>query len=104
MKHGYVVQDNDVGMQLQALKSADCEQIHQGDLSDVIGQLASGDVLVVWRIDKLATTIDSLEKSLNEIHQAGATLELVFERISSSLADESQLSRLVGIMKQIEDF
>lgn len=103
MKHGYVVQDNDVGMQLQALKSADCEQIHQGDLSDVIGQLGAGDVLVVWRIDKLATTIDSLEKSLDEIHQAGATLELIFEQLSSNLTDESLLSRLVGIMKQIED-
>lgn len=102
MKYGYVVQDNDVGMQLQAIDKAGCEQVHQGKLSEVVGLLDSGDVLVVWRIDKLAPTIGELEKVLNEIHQAGATVELVFEQISSSLGNESQLSQLIDIMKQLE--
>ncbi|MBD6969632.1 recombinase family protein [Vibrio parahaemolyticus] len=102
MKYGYVVQDNDVGMQIQAMHSVECEEIHQGDLSDVLGLLSSGDVLAVWRVDKLANTINGLEKALNEIHQAGATLELVFEQISSSRGNESQLSQLIGIMKQLE--
>ena len=102
MKYGYVVQDNDVGMQIQAMHSVECEVIHQGDLSDVLGLLGSGDVLAVWRVDKLANTINGLEKALNEIHQAGATLELVFEQISSSRGNESQLSQLIGIMKQLE--
>ncbi len=102
MRYGYIVQDSDMGMQLRALDSAGYDQVFQGELSDVVSLLKSDDVLVVWRIDKLAATISGLEKVLNDIHQAGASVELVFEKVNSSLGNESMLSQLIDIMKQVE--
>lgn len=101
MRYGYVVHDNDMGMQDQALERAGCDQVHYGDLSNVLSKLVADDVLVVWRADKLANTFEGLEQVFDEVHQAGATVELVYEQIRSSRDYKVQLSQLIDIMKQL---
>ncbi|NAW78361.1 hypothetical protein CAG61_08330 [Vibrio sp. V34_P3A8T189] len=99
MKYGYVVHDDDLGMQLIALE--ECDQIGD-DLSAILNNLKSNDELVVWRIDKLASSIDGLKLVIDRVHHAGATVALIYEQISSVRGNESQLSQLIEYMNKIK--
>lgn len=103
MKYGYAVRDNDLAMQIKALNDFGCDDIQFGDdLSLVIDKLKQGDVVAVWRLDKLANSVAEVERVLNDVHSAGASVELLFERLNSGSNYKEVLSQLIGVMKQIE--
>ncbi|MBM5036768.1 recombinase family protein [Vibrio parahaemolyticus] len=103
MKYGYAVRDNDLAMQLKALDDFGCDDIQFGDdLPLVVDKLKQGDVVAVWRLDKLANSVAEVERVLNDVHSAGASVELLFERLNSGSNYKEVLSQLIGVMKQIE--
>ncbi|HAS6087790.1 recombinase family protein [Vibrio parahaemolyticus] len=103
MKYGYAVRDNDLAMQLKALNEFGCDDIQFGDdLAQVVERLKRDDVVAVWRLDKLAKSIGQLEQVIEDIHAAGATVELLYERLNSGSDYKELLSQLIGVMKQIE--
>ncbi|EKI0737965.1 recombinase family protein [Vibrio parahaemolyticus] len=103
MKYGYAVRDNDLAMQLKALDDFGCDDIRFGDdLPLVVDKLKQGDVVAVWRLDKLANSVAAVERVLNDVHSAGASVELLFERLNSGSNYKEVLSQLIGVMKQIE--
>ncbi|HHF3242418.1 TPA: recombinase family protein [Vibrio alginolyticus] len=103
MKYGYAVRDNDLAMQLKALNEFGCDDIQFCDeLPLVIGKLKRGDVVAVWRLDKLANSVDEVESVIEDVHSAGATVELLFEKLNSGSNYKELLSQLIGVMKQIE--
>ncbi|MDG2757437.1 recombinase family protein [Vibrio parahaemolyticus] len=104
MKYGYAVRDNDLGMQLKALHDFGCDDISFGDeLPQVIEGLKQGDVLAVWRLDKLAADMASVESAFKEVHRAGASIELLFEKLNSISDHKEILSQLIDVMKKIEE-
>ncbi|HGF3735200.1 TPA: recombinase family protein [Vibrio parahaemolyticus] len=104
MKYGYAVRDNDLGMQLKALHGFGCDDVYLDDnLPDIIDSLKPGDVLAVWRLDKLAADVASVESAFKEVHRAGASIELLFEKLNSISDHKEILSQLIDVMKKIEE-
>lgn len=103
MKYGYAVRDNDLAMQLKALNDFGCDDIQFGDdLPLVIDKLKQGDVVAVWRLDKLANNVAAVERVIKDVHRTGASVELLFERLNSGSDYKEVLSQLIGVMKEIE--
>lgn len=103
MKYGYAVRDNDLSMQLKVLREFGCDDIqYDSGLASVIGQLRDDDILVVWRLDKLANSVSEVERVIENVHRAGASVELLFERLNSGSDYKEVLSQLIGVMKEIE--
>lgn len=103
MKYGYAVRDNDLAMQLKALNDFGCDDIQFGDdFPLVIDKLKQGDVVAVWRLDKLANSVAEVEGVVEDVHRSGATVELLFEKMNSRSDYKELLSQLIAIMKNIE--
>jgi DNA invertase Pin-like site-specific DNA recombinase len=73
MKIGYArvsTDDQNLALQLDALRAAGCETIHEDKasgvlsgrkgLSEALKGCAAGDVLVVWKLDRLARSLHDL--------------------------------------------
>lgn len=103
MKYGYAVRDNDLSVQLMALKKFGCDEIIEGEnLKSIIQELSQDDMIVVWRLDKLACSVVALRNTLDEIHNTGATVQLLHERLNSGSDNQELFSRLVSTLATIE--
>ena len=96
MKIGYArvsTEDQHVDLQLDALTQAGCQRMfcekvsgagHQRpELLRMLEQLREGDVVVVWKLDRLARSTRDLLATVETIREAGAT----FRSLSEPWAD-----------------
>ena len=88
MKYGYArvsTTDQDLTIQVEALKAAGCETIRQekvsgtsvqgrDELNTLLDFLREGDELVVTRVDRLARSIRDLQNIVYELDQKGVVL------------------------------
>lgn len=99
MKIGYArVSTDDQRMDLQrdALTAAGCERMFtdtasgakaaRPGLDEALAFARAGDVLVVWRLDRLGRSLPELVKIVGELEAAGVGFESVTERIETSSA------------------
>jgi DNA invertase Pin-like site-specific DNA recombinase len=96
MKIGYArvsTVEQNLDLQLQALKKARCRRIFQEKVSAsarnrpefqrMLDQIRDGDVLVVWKLDRLARSTRDLLETMETIRQAGGK----FQSLSEPWAD-----------------
>ena len=96
MKIGYArvsTIEQNLDSQLQALKKASCQKIYREKISGAIrqrpefqrmlDQIRGGDVIVVWKLDRLARSTRALLETIETIQEAGAK----FQSISEPWAD-----------------
>jgi DNA invertase Pin-like site-specific DNA recombinase len=96
MKIGYArvsTLDQNLDLQLQALKKAGCQQIFREKISGadrqrpefqkMLDQLRQGDTILVWKLDRLARSTRHLLETMETIRQAGAR----FQSLSEPWAD-----------------
>ncbi|EKO3392568.1 recombinase family protein [Vibrio fluvialis] len=103
MKYGFAVRDNDYDMQIKAIKEYQCDQIEDNaSLTQLSGQLQPGDVVVCWRVDKLANTVAEMQGVLDAIHQAGAAVILLQEKLNSATDSQQLLDQVVAMTAKIE--
>jgi len=99
MKMGYArvsTQDQELGLQLDALEQTGCEKIYQEKISGVtrsrpqldilLDQLRKGDVVVVWKLDRLARSLKDLVALVNQIQEKGASFQSVNDQIDTTSA------------------
>lgn len=99
MKIGYArVSTDDQRMDLQrdALTAAGCEKVFtdtasgakaaRPGLAEALAFARKGDVLVVWRLDRLGRSLPELVKVVGDLEAAGVGFESVTERIETSSA------------------
>lgn len=99
MKIGYArVSTDDQRMDLQrdALTAAGCEKVFtdtasgakaaRPGLAEALAFARKGDVLVVWRLDRLGRSLPELVKVVGELEAAGIGFESITERIETSSA------------------
>lgn len=92
MNIGYArvsTEDQDLRLQLTALKDAKCRRVFQEkksgaradrpELRRMMDQLREGDTVVVWRLDRLARSTRDLLELCEEINGAGAGLRSISE-------------------------
>jgi DNA invertase Pin-like site-specific DNA recombinase len=96
MKLGYArvsTIEQNLDLQFQALKKAGCQKIFREKVSGaarqrpefqrMVDQIRAGDVIVVWKLDRLARSTRDLLETMETIREAGAK----FQSISEPWAD-----------------
>jgi DNA invertase Pin-like site-specific DNA recombinase len=96
MKIGYArvsTLEQNLDLQLQALKKAGCRRIFQEKISAgtrnrpefqrMLDQIRAGDTIVVWKLDRLARSTRDLLETMETIQQAGGK----FQSLSEPWAD-----------------
>ena len=102
----------DLDPQLRALTDAGCAMIYQEEasggqadrpeLARAIGALKSGDVLTVWKLDRLSRSLRDLLFTLEAITAAGAGFRSVTEAIDTTTAPGRLMTQMLGAFAEFE--
>ncbi len=97
MKIGYArvsTQDQDLALQLDALQAAGCGKIYKEkitgstrarpELQKLLDQLRNGDIVVIWKLDRLARSLKDLVNLVNEIQEKGGALHSLNDQIDTT--------------------
>ncbi|MEW4571294.1 recombinase family protein [Tautonia sp. JC769] len=115
MKIGYArvsTIEQNLDLQQDALKQAGCEKIivdkASGSRRDRIGleqvreQLRKGDVLVVWRLDRLGRSLKHLIELMNELEEQGIGFQSVTEAIDTTTPGGKLIFHIFGALAEFE--
>lgn len=97
MKIGYArvsTQEQELNLQLDALEAAGCAKIYQEKITGVtrerpqlhalLAHLREGDVVVIWKLDRLARSLKDLVDIVNELQEKGAELRSLQDQIDTT--------------------
>lgn len=115
MQIGYArvsTQDQDTNSQIQALKSAGCEIIFQEkasggrwdrpELHRLIKQLRKGDIVVVWKLDRLSRSLKDVLILMEDITNAQAGFRSLTEAIDTTTPAGRMMMQMVGSFAEFE--
>lgn len=105
-------QEQETGMQIDALKRAGVEKIHEekrsgGDrkrpvLEAVLADLRPGDEFVVYKLDRIARSLSHLLEILDRIEKAGASFRSLTEVIDTSSPAGRMMMQIIGAFAEFE--
>jgi DNA invertase Pin-like site-specific DNA recombinase len=115
MQIGYArvsTRDQNLTLQLDALKSAGCDQIFDDKasgarrprpgLDDALSHLRQGDMLVVWKLDRLGRTAKQLVAFVAELQQRGIEFRSLTEGIDTSTPAGRFFFHIMASMAEME--
>jgi DNA invertase Pin-like site-specific DNA recombinase len=115
MRIGYArvsTQDQDTAIQIAALEAAGCERVFQEkasggrwdrpELHRLLDHLRQGDVLVVWKLDRLSRSLKDLLLILEKIKGAGADFQSLTEAIDTGTPAGRMMMQIVGSFAEFE--
>jgi DNA invertase Pin-like site-specific DNA recombinase len=115
MKIGYArvsTDDQNLDLQRDALTAAGCERqftdtasgakAARPGLAEALAFARPGDVLTVWRLDRLGRSLPELVKVVGELQAAGIGFESLTERIDTSTAAGELVFHVFGSIAQFE--
>ena len=105
--------EQDLSLQIEALKSAGCEIVRsekvsgtsttgRNELRTLLDFLRDGDELVVTRIDRLARSIKDLQDIVFELREKGAALKATEQPIDTSTAAGKAFLDMLGVFAEFE--
>jgi DNA invertase Pin-like site-specific DNA recombinase len=105
--------DQDLSIQIAALKAAGCDPIRtekrsgttvagRDELRTVLDFLREGDVLTVTRIDRLARSIGDLQDIVRELHRKGVKLKATEQPIDTSTPAGKAFLDMLGVFAEFE--
>lgn len=98
-------------LQLDALNAAGVTVVYQDKSSGVgprpqlhfaLSRLRPGDVLVVWKIDRVARSLSDLLAIIQRVRDAGATIKSLTEPIDTSSSIGEFTLQILGAVAQLE--
>ncbi len=106
-------QDQDTALQLDALGKAGCKTIFQEkasgstrrgrqELARCLSSLGRGDVLVVYKIDRIARSLFDLLEILRQLEGVGATIKSVTEPLDTTNSMGVFVVQILGAVAQLE--
>lgn len=105
-------EDQKLDLQLQALTSAGCERIFEDKISgskfqrpgldQAISFARKGDVIVVWRLDRLGRSLRDLIKVVGELEEADIGFRSLTEGLDTSSPGGTFLFHLFGAIAEFE--
>jgi DNA invertase Pin-like site-specific DNA recombinase len=97
MKIGYArvsTKDQNFGLQIDALQKAGCEKLYREVVSGarterpvldrVVDSLRTGDVLVIWKLDRLGRSLKHLVELVNTLRERGVGLQSLNDPIDTT--------------------
>src|ERR1700751_4419485 len=88
------IDQQDTRAQIKVLKEAGCKRIYEEhasggrwdrpELHRALDQLREGDVLVVWKLDRLSRSLKDLLHILEKINDAGAGFRSITENVDTT--------------------
>lgn len=106
-------QDQETHLQLDALTQAGCKTIFQEkasgasqrgrhELARCIATLGRGDVLMVYKIDRIARSLTDLLDILRRLQEVGATIKSLTEPIDTTNSMGTFVVQILGAVAQLE--
>src|SRR5271169_5473178 len=115
MQIGYVrvsTDDQDTAAQVAALKAAGCERIfrekasggrwERPELHRLLDQLRKGDVLVVWKLDRLSRSLRDVLTIMERLGESAADFRSLTEAIDTTTAAGRMMMQIVGAFAEFE--
>ena len=115
MRIGYArvsTQEQDNTAQIAALKAAGCGRIFEEkasagrwdrpELHRLLDQVRPGDVLVVWKLDRLSRSLKDLLSLLDSVQAAGAGFLSLTEAIDTTTPAGRMMMQIVGSFAEFE--
>ena len=104
-------QEQDTTAQVQALKKAGAERIYQEhasggrwdrpELHRLLEQLRPGDVLVVWKLDRLSRSLKDLLHLMDGLNARGAEFQSLTEKINTTTPAGRMMMQMVGSVRGV---
>ena len=99
-------------LQIDALQSAGCQKIYQEiasgakaqrpQLEQMLAQLRSGDVLVVWKLDRLGRSLTHLVQLVNQLLAQGVGLQSLNDPIDTTSAQGRLMFNIFASLAEFE--
>jgi DNA invertase Pin-like site-specific DNA recombinase len=115
MKYGYArvsTDDQNPALQLSELKRAGCKRIFtdkasgahvkRPELANCLKALKAGDVLVVWKLDRLGRSLRDLIALLDDLKARSVVFRSVTEAIDTATPTGRAVWQMVGILAELE--
>ena len=114
MKIGYArvsTIDQDNGLQISALRSASCDRIiqekrsavkHRPMLEKLLSELKRGDELVIYKLDRLARSLNHLLLIVEHVNKCGARLKSLTEPIDPTTPAGRMFLQVLGSVAEFE--
>src|SRR5579871_2924958 len=104
--------DQETAAQVAALKVAGCERIYREkasggrwdrpELHRLLDQLRRGDVLVVWKLDRLSRSLRDVLTIMERLAEAGAGFRSLTEAIDTTTPAGRMMMQMVGAFAEFE--
>jgi len=104
--------DQETATQVAALKAAGCERIYREkasggrwdrpELHRLLDQLRKGDVLVVWKLDRLSRSLRDVLTIMEHLRESSAGFRSVTEAIDTTTAAGRMMMQMVGAFAEFE--
>src|ERR1700730_240194 len=98
--------------QIAMLKKAGCKRIFEETasggrwerpkLQDCLKHLREGDVLIVWKLDRLSRSLSDLLRILEKVDEAGASFKSLTEQLDTTGACGRLMMNMLGAFNQFE--
>src|SRR5205809_1157584 len=115
MQIGYArvsTDDQDTAVQVATLKSAGCERIYKEkasggrwdrpELHRLLDRIRKGDVLVVWKLDRLSRSLRDVLTIMERLSEAGAGFRSLTEAIDTTTPAGRMMMQMVGAFAEFE--
>ena len=115
MKIGYArvsTRDQDPSLQTDALRQAGCDRIYEErasgaqrdrpKLREALEYMREGDVLVVWRLDRLARSMRQLITTVEDLGERGIEFQSVTESIDTTTPGGKLVFHVFGAVAEFE--
>jgi DNA invertase Pin-like site-specific DNA recombinase len=115
MKIGYArvsTTDQNPALQLAALKRERCKRIFtdkasgalrkRPELEKCLKSLTSGDVLIVWKLDRLGRSLRDLITLLDDLKRQGIRFKSLTESIDTDTPTGRAMWQMVGVLAELE--
>jgi DNA invertase Pin-like site-specific DNA recombinase len=104
--------DQDAAAQVAALKGAGCERIYREkasggrwerpELRRLLDQLRKGDVLIVWKLDRLSRSLRDVLTIMERIAEANAGFRSLTEAVDTTTPAGRMMMHMVGAFAEFE--
>lgn len=105
-------EDQDTALQIEALEAAGCRRIYEErasggrwdrpELHRLLDRLGPGDVLVVWKLDRLSRSLKDLLVILDKVAKANAGFRSLTENIDSTTPSGRMMMHMLGSFAEFE--